>query len=114
MICNSEKCTASKDNNKLLSCTVCERVFHLMCCGISGKCLNSVNNNNGLLFLCFNCRGANAGVIKAALNGSAEVCSELRELQLKVDKYDKILSASSFLLIRLMKVNPLHVSGINL
>ena len=46
--------------------------------------------------MCLDCRGTNAGVIKAALKGFAEVCSELRELQMKVDKYDKILSAFKF------------------
>ena len=96
MVCDFIKCVSNRVDDRLIPCFLCDSVYHLKCCGITGKCLDSMNNNTGFFYVCLNCRNLNVDIIKDFRNARkafADISSDLLCLQNKLSRYESLFSS---------------------
>lgn len=91
MSCANSNCKISNDTERLLSCWLCDRGWHLKCVGFTGRQFDFISAGKGLRWTCPNCRTIDMDLFKAfkqSRSAFAEISKDLSVLTEKIKCYE--------------------------
>lgn len=97
MSCSNAKCVIKTDD-LMVVCWLCEKVWHVKCCGLSVLAHDVLSRNNGVRWCCTDCRGISVKFYRFFKECHSEISGigdDLSALRNRFDKFGQLTSSYS-------------------
>lgn len=95
MSCGNKSCAIKSDNERLLSCWLCDDLCHIKCAGIVARVADCLNEDRGIRWCCTKCRKIEVSFYrfyKSMQTEFSEMERDLSVLTYRFSKFSKMFS----------------------